>query len=511
MASVNAALPNRRLARFTQSFSIRSFADGLNLLAWDRSGDYWNVTVDALGGVDKRLGYATYNGTAYTTALTRNGFFWESGGKLIVQCGTGLFTDTATTSHHTFTTDDRVGFADFAGTLYVTHPIDGLYSSADGSTYTAVTGAPVGSTLVAWQNRLLSAGDPGAPTKVSACKAGDATVWTTGAGEGWTNDLDEKDHAAVLRLIGTTGHDLAVGDPSLLVLKQNSAYRIYDSALGAYQTVDTAVGCASGLAAVALFGRVWVIHPTGIYSTDALSPMRLESALLAPLFDPTQVAYDQAALWAAGAKHDHLFFSLPRAGQTANNLTLEFSPVQKWIVPAGDAAAWYATYTKQTEKLYGGSPSVNGQVYEFRTGGDDDGSSIASWFQTPWFEPAGGVDVEIQRLRVRARGTFNLYVRKNYENTGGDLYRVDLPDTSDVWDGSGDVWDGMGDSWDSSPVQEYQDVNGVGRCRAVAFRVEETSTLASTAPQIFASGSAPEIGGWGLNAVDGDFTPVASR
>jgi hypothetical protein len=488
---------------------IRNFSGGENLrdaqgeLAPNETPDAWNVTLDERGGVSKRLGFQKYNSSVYdATAKVTNMFYSGVLQKLVVQCGASVYLDTSTTLFKTFTTSARVGFADFNGKLYIVHPVDGLFES-DGTVVgtTHVAASPVGVAIYPSQNRLLMV--DGTTSTLRASKIGDATDWTTGAGHGWTNQIREKDNEPLVAIGSSAGVDV-FGRPGVLIFKRRSTYRVYDfsdATGGAYETIDPAVGAASSLSVVSFDNRTIVLSERGVFWTDGTSPLKQVTSTWAPLFTPQQVAYDQIDKWCAGWRGDRVYMSLPRAGSSTNDLSIEYHPEQGWLVPGSDAAGAYATYQKNDQKLLAAAPSTNGQVYEKFKGGSDDGAPIASWFQTRWFEPNAGYKTRMRKLRVIGRGNFDLYLRKDYELANGKHLSVAITGDAGVYDAPGSVYD-TDDSYGPLKSQEYQDFKSLGVCRAVSFRVEETSTVVSTGLQLFGTGTAPEIGAWSLYGLD---------
>jgi hypothetical protein len=417
-----------RSTRYVRTLRMRNFSGGLNLrdvepeLATNESPDLWNVTLDERGVVQKRLGFIKSNPVAHNASKVTNVFYWASGQNKITQSGTQLYKDDSVVSFKTFTTTERCGFADFNGKLYFIHPTDGLFNY-DGAAVTAVAGvgAPKGTCLAAWQNYLLAAGDPGAKSTLYRSKLADGTVWDTAAGAA-TNQLREKDQEAIVALAGGASGDI-IGRPSLIVCKRRSTYRVYDSGTLAYQTLDWVVGAASALSVVNHeSGRTIILSERGIFWTSGATPLEPASKQLQPIWADSQLAYDQQDLWCAGFKGTRVRFSLCRAGSTVNDLALEYHPLEGWITAGSNAMSCYASYQKNAEKLLGGSPTVNGQVYELDRGGSDDGASIASRFQTRWYEPAEGFLVSMLRGRVIGRGAFTLY-RAAREQLHGDPER----------------------------------------------------------------------------------------
>lgn len=482
---------------------IRDFSGGLNLreappeLAPNESPDLWNVTLDERGGVAKRRGYS-------------------------------LVTSTTSTKRKTFTTSDRVGLCEYNGQVWAIHPVDGVFRSTDGITWTAVAGSPKGDSITPWQNRLV-ANDYVNQTRINASKVGDGTDWTTGVGAGWTNEIREnpRDGSRVLSVASASGVDV-IGRAGLIACKRDSTYRINDSNTGAYQTLDANVGAASSAAVTTLFGRTIILSRAGIFWTDGSRELVKASARVDPLFTPTALAMDQLDLCAAGSYGDRCYFSLPRAGQTANDLALEYHPLEGWITAGSNAATCYGTNTATSlfysglstaqtfiysqllgnyvvqdgDSLYLGVPNTN-NLYRQLTGGSDNGVAIASYFQSRWFEPNDGFFTRFRRAKLIGRGSFSFYTRADYSTGQGILRSVAINLGGFVWNDASSVWNNPGVLWGPGQYVDYSDsLLSLGTGRSVSFRVEETSSLSMTAPPLLGSGAGLEVGAWALAGID---------
>jgi hypothetical protein len=550
---------------FSGGLNVR---DAASQLGQNESPADSNVTLDERGGVAKRLGYVKYNTNAFNGSLANNGYYWPTGQNLITQCGTELFKDTAGASFKTFTTTSRCAMVDFTGLLFIIHPIDGLFSY-DGATVTALVGGPKGSCIANWQGKLWASADPSNKSRVYFSDAGNGVKWyaaqtttvgshtlpttpitvvsttgftasgnisvggqtvaytsltpttfagcTGGAGVIATgslvfqgaqnfNDIREKDTEPVVALSGASGLDVS-GRPGLLAFKQRSTYRIYDSTTGAYQTLDAQIGAASANAVTNGFQRTVAIGEAGIFWTDGVGPMRPASDKLQPLFNPSQIAYDKLDLFCAGFKGDRMYFSLARAGSTANDLMLEYHPLQGWIVANTNAASFYATYGKNDQKLYTGHPTTVGRVYEQLNGGSDDGAAIVSYWQSRWIEPTAGHPVRIVRARINGRGAANINMLRDYETSTFESLAFNLATTTGVlYDAPGSVYDTSLYAT-ASAYQATQDFPQPGVVTAIAVQIAETSTSVQTGLSII-GGAAPTVGAWGIYGIDFSYVPL---
>lgn len=494
---------------FQRELGMTDFSGGLNRrdspseLANNETPYCSNVTLNERGGVEKRLGNAKKNPVAYTTSSPpQNEFVW--GAIRITQCGADLFKNDTVASVQTFSTSARVGFAAFGTAVYAIHPADGIYSSTDAVTWTAVSGSPKGTVLEPWQNRMLAGGDPSASSRLYASAIGDATDWATGTGHGWFNDIKEHDSEPLVAIKSASGIDIA-GKPGVIVCKGQSSYRVNDPDTGAYQTISTTVGAASAISVVNLYNETFILSTSGIYQTNGVNALTLASSKLQPLFTPSEIAFDKASLYCAGRKGDRVHFSLPRAGSTANDLHLEYHPAMGWIVPHTDAASCYATDTLNGEALYAGSPTVHGQVYTVGVGGSDDGAAISCIFQTKWIAPSGGIECRFRRLRVFSRGNFNLYVKRDFDVGQGDQNEVDSNSGGAAW--SIGKW--AVDTWGRNVYESSQDFWSLGTGQFVSFVFTETSTLTATAPPLIGVGSAPVVGAFAVYGLAVQYIPLS--
>ena len=496
------------LRYFLGELQFRDFSGGLNIrdaapeLAANESPDLWNITLDERGAIGKRLGYTKYNSSAFGLSLTSAGDYWASGQNQITQAGTGLYKDTTTTPFKTFSTPDACGMADFKGLLIIVHPVDGMFKY-DGTTVTALGAGPKGNCILTWQNKLWVSGDPAAKSRVYFSAAGDETSWPG------TNfvDLREKDQEAVTALAGASGIDV-VGKPGMLAAKRRSLYRIYDSSTGAFQTLDTEIGCASPQSFTNGFQRTVLLSEKGIFWTDGVGPLRPASDKIAPLFDPVMVNFSKLDLWRAGAKGDRMYFSLCRAGSTANDLELEYHPLQGWIVANSCAASFYTTYRANDEKLYAGSPTVVGQVYQRFSGGSDDGTAITSRWQQRWVEPSSGHPARIGRVRIAGRGLFTAELFKDYQQTASESFTVDLRGTAAVYNDAAAIYDAAGVLYGPVNFQDTQDYAMNEVIKAFSLRFTETSSGTSAGLQILGTGATPTIGAFGAYGLFYTYRPL---
>lgn len=495
--------------RFPQSARLDSFVGGPNPrdaaspseLAGNELVESRNVTYDERGGASSRLGHVKYNGTAYGVDLIQNEFWSPLLGTKIVNAGAKLYKGTSNTVRKTFSTAERVTFTELTTKIVACHPTDGLFTSTDGVTWTAVVDAdaPKGTCVATWENKVWVGRPDGS---VMWSNAGDPTAWTATD----FNDIWTKDTQPIVALHIASGQDI-LGRPLLYVFKNDSWYVITDSTTGAYSVVDATVGAASNIAVVGVGPYVYALGRRGIYrASGAQIGATNMSDKYAPLWDAAQTNLSQLPLWCAGRRKNRALFSLPRSGSTANDLSLELHTEQGWIGSGTNAMSCYSMSTGAAEETYGGSPSVAGQSYQLFSGGTDDGAAIVGWLQTRWMDLLGGYKASVLHLHVRGRGVGTVQLRKDYHETG-DTIPIDMSETGSVSYDTGVLYD-SGATYDASSDEPTATIYGVGAARQLSLRFDFTTSTTTAAPVLLGAGSAPQVGSFAVFLVEAMFTRI---
>jgi len=509
-----------RQLRNAYVIDLPELSGGLNVrdlateLSAGESPDLLNVVFDERGGVQKRLGYTKWNASAAANPVTL--MYWSSvAGKLLhyTQADGKLYSDPGTgvlTLRRTWTSGSAIGITDFAGKVYAIHPVDGLFSSSDGVTWTAVTATsgtvPKGSILAAWQNKLWVAGDSADPTNLYFCSAGDPTKWSSAAPDtGGNNHIREGNDFPIVCLFGAGGVDQQT-KPSLLVGKRSggagSLHRVTDAATGDYVTLDQTVGPAGPNAITSLYGRVYFVSTSGIFETDGFATGAVPvGAVLEPLFRPDRLDYTKAAGFCAVTDRDRVRFDVATSGASGNDTVFEYYPLLRAFTKRSDASACYANYKASGATLLGASPSATGQIYQLNTGGSDDGTAIQSYYLSSIFEPLAGYQARLQRVRLKARAaSLTVTCLSDFNSTGA-------PETIEAGQGDGFVWGtgawGTG-AWGSGSLPEdYAELWPRLYGRAFQLRFDETSTTSDT------DANGLTIGAWALAGLSLSFNQLS--
>jgi hypothetical protein len=486
MAAVKEKIRDTLLERFDGGLNAR---DDYSQLQPNETPNCLNVTLDQRGGAVKRLGHSKVNGSAMV-GNAKDGFYWESQQLAVLQIGASLYktSDFVTiTLFQTLSTSALVGLCEFNGELVIAHPVDGVYTYTGAGAPTSRSATAKGSICLAWQNKVWVTADPGNRSRVWWSNLGDSHTWTTGTD---FVDLRDKDDSIVVAAGLGQGMDIA-GRPGLCVFKDSSAYRINNSTTGAYTTIDNRHGCAGPLAVTSLFGKIAVVNKFGLFTTDGTTELVPVSPKLQPLFRAGYLNLSALSGACAGVGQDRMFFSIPIAGSTTNNLELEYHPLQGWIVPHDYAAGFYMNWEKNDFQLYKGHPST-AYVYKAFSGGSDDGAAISCRFQTSWVIPYGGYRATFHRCRVKGRGTnVAAYTLLDFTAGQGELqdYTIDL---------GGFTWNSFtwndGSMWGPSTYEDYADLWRLGVGKAVSLMFKESSTSTTNAPKLLDQGTAPAQG-----------------
>ena len=515
-------MATRTRGRVYADVTVGDFSGGLNVrdalteLAPNESPDLWNVTTDERGGIRKRLGYSKWNASAAANLIT---YHYESSvvslilhyskadGKLYSDPGTGVLT-----LRKTFTANGRLSIVDFAGVVYAIHSADGLWKSTDGTSWSALVATsgslPTGDQLAVWQNKLWVASSTSNLLSFSA--PGDATKWASGDDAG-SNYIREGNDFPIVCLYGAAGADYQT-NPSLIVGKrsgaQGSVHRVIDAATADYVTIDQAVGPGGPGSITSLYGVLYIISPTGAYSTDGQSALVPAGQKIAPLFDPNHLDYSQASGFVAGRQNGRVFFSVARVGSTGNDLCLEYDPLSHAFTARSDAMAWYSSYGATGDVLLGSSSSVTGQVYKLNdTVGSDDGAAITSWFLTKVFEPAGRYEARLQHIRAVGTGDdLTLSAIKDFDTSG--VQKVVSLGTTDGFEWDSDGWDDPDVGWGNQTLEGYADFRPRIRGRAFQFRVDESSTATALQSPLLESTNPLTVGAWAVYGLTLSFTPL---
>jgi hypothetical protein len=495
------SIETRPARRSLQQLGLSEFTGGWNTVAADsllrnnESANMLNFTMDEMGALTKRLGFQLLSTAPGQITMM---FWWDTKKRLIAQVGATLhYSDAPNFSTWTEFLDlggayyDRMAMCDFQGNLVIVHPAFGVYIW-DGFTPAAglVSGSPKGFCCAVWQNKVWVAGDYDLPTRFWASNAGRADLWTIDKDY---NEAREKDNAPITAMGSGQGMD-DLGRPSLMLLKKNWWGRVNDpksgTTFGQYTTLHNDAG-ASGPGAVTSSpeGLLYAIHAHGIYATDGRSQPAYLSKNIENLFATNNLDFAQQHHWVAGRWRDRVVFGVTTHGHSTPNLLLEHHPAMGWIVPHSIPCTALAVYDNDGDRRLFVSDPVNGNIYSLFKGWSDNGADISAHYETPWIPLGDGYLSRLRRVRVDARGLFNLYTRGDYSTDPGRLnvYDGDLPS----------IW--------SSREHPFDDFYSHGVMKTVKFRVEETSQTAAYGRSLLSDGTQPEIGSMALYGLLLDF------
>ena len=470
--------------------------------SWPFNSAVWNGSIDEIAVFESILSGATilaiYNAgvTANASSPVINDYYSPLLGGFLTQAGKDLYFSGS--SRHTFSTTGCLTFAELGGKVIVGHPVDGLWYSTDGVSWTHITSANAPATancICTWMSKLFVGMSDGT---VHWSAASDPTTWAAND----FNAIWTKDQKPIVALAVGSGQDIQ-GRPGLLAFKQESVYRINDSGTGAYTVVDTSHGAAGPKAVVGVGARVCWIGKGGIWwwREDQASPVNA-SDLLRPLWRNEQLSFSNQSGWAAGRRLNRAYFSCSSLTSNINDIAIELHPDEEWVALRSDAMTCYSI--DASELTYGGSTTALGQMYQLDIGGLDDGNPISGWFQTRWIIPNAGFQAQVWQIRLNGRGSGTLEFRKDYKSTGSD-YSFNFLSGGFKYD-NGVLYD-AGNVYVDVATAASESFAGLGTCREFSLRLSFTTTSTASGRQI---GTSPvtQLGAFGLYGAEILFVPL---
>lgn len=256
------------------------------------------------------------------------------------------------TAVKTFTTNGDIQIVEFAGLLVLVHAVDGVFTSTDGTTWTNRSTTVKGTIINTWQNKCWVAGDSSNPSRVWWCNAGDATTWTTATDFVDIREVNDRSVSA----LGVAGGMDVVGRGGLLVFKNESAYRIYSSATGAYTTIDAGRGAGGALAVTAAQGYVYCANQWGVYRMDG-DKVTTISDPVRPGWETGRETSGPVLAWSAW---DRVYFSNTAGDAAARKLHWELIPERgAWFPHGFNTAAGSYTQPLSVARYGRGASTTN--------------------------------------------------------------------------------------------------------------------------------------------------------
>lgn len=344
--------------------------------------DCLNVYSDLRGALCKRHGYTllSQDGTdpvqtiwAYNKLKADGSFdryLLKAAGTTVrayTSVGGGTWSNVATG----LTAGKRFGAAEANNKSYFANGADGL-KQWDGTTLTAVSGAPAGTWLLVWhRNRMYAA--TGKSSRLYFSDLGDPTSWPV------LNfldfDVDDGDRITAL----------AEGpDGSLVIFKETSRHVLRGTGPGSYtsHSVRDGIGCVSHWATAQVAdekgssSELAFLSREGVYLTDGT-----KKTLISDAITPDVRVWPQEYLHLSSLAYynQHLHVSLPNGRyDTANTYIWAWDVRGKgwwpWTIPASHLFVWY---TGTARMLLAGSPAT-GRIHTLWDGYNDNGAAINS-------------------------------------------------------------------------------------------------------------------------------------
>jgi hypothetical protein len=280
-----------------------------------------------------------------------------------------------------------------------------VLSKYDGATWTSFGAATTTGAVLAVQpndNRLVIGGASSITSRVLFSNVGDAETYAT---DNWV-DLHPNDGQQI-RMMVSWGNDLFVFKDTKFFIFYGNSVDGTGAPIFNYRAVDTGIGCRSFYAACAARDGVYFIHSDGVYRTTGGAP-ELVSAALQPYFDqgsngfftPSQAA--SGVTWRIHAGSDRLY--VYQHG-TTDLFVMDFQTREwtYWLMPVAILA--FLPLDEPGMALFVNS---TGQLYKIDVAfTDDDGTAIASHYQSGYATIADGRRARLRGARLEGSGTVN--------------------------------------------------------------------------------------------------------
>lgn len=370
----------------------------------NQAQDCLNVYTDLRGALVKRPGFVVFaqDGAAPISTfwaydkLNVDGSFTryllKAAGTTVRAWNGAAWSDVATA----LTSGLRFGYAEANNKAYFANGTDGL-KQWDGTTLTAIAGAPAGIQGIAWHSNRMY-GVTGKSSRLYFSDLGDPTSWPVLNFMDF--DVDDGDRITGIR---------PLPDGALFVAKEHSRHLLRGTGPGSYtsRSFRDGVGCVShwAIAHVPEINQLVFLDRDGVYTTDGV-----QVHLISDLITPDIRAWSQATLQLATmAYHNfHLHLAVPTgSGATANTMTYVWDARAKGWWPWSITASHFLQYFDgSSEMLLAGDP-VTGNLYKLWTGDNDNGAAIYGWWKGR--DDSAGDSTRHKRYK-RAFGTEKAYL-----------------------------------------------------------------------------------------------------
>jgi hypothetical protein len=389
-------------------------------LGWSGAVDCRNVEFDQAGTVRTRPGYDQVFATATAGAqwlemLPENTPAGGSAGSRLVVLGTDYRLVNGSTHANIGSASMTVGATpgcQFGDRLYWIDLITNVYYYDVSSAGVATAALPSsGTRFIAadrLERRLLAADSTtvyfSAPGAYDFLAANSLQLVETGDSEitamvAWDNDV----------YVLTTGRIFVLSGTSTTA----TGAAIYN-----YRVIDTPIGCDYQYAACAGPDGVYFVSEGGVYRTTGGTPELVSgairsdhSSIVGPLGDPATELWriraggDRLYFWESGTAF--IFMYDVRNGQwTLWNFGVNVDDICANPNPGSDLREFYFI-------------NPTGQIYKFGPDySDDDGTAIASYYQTGFQDLAGGATTRVKGYHLEGSGTVSHAIGVNYGTPG---------------------------------------------------------------------------------------------
>lgn len=393
---------------------LGNFAGGVNLrvdpelLAPNEAVTLDNFYIDPVGKLTKRSGYVKFNTTPITgTPIIQNlyrfykedrvtRYFLAAAGTAIYRADEGAGTWTAAHSGLS-ATDEETHFATLYDRCFIANGVDVMLHTLDATTFSqAFTGTapPILRYIIAFRDRVWGAGNAVWPNYLFYSEAGDPQDWMAPGGLTGTvldNSVVTASGEAITGVAELRGY--------VLVFTANSVQRLIASGARTnwyFSMISGRSGAMSQksiqeVSTPAAGNILMFIGKDNVYGTDGntVFPMADKLDNDSPTSSLIKRINKTIAAGNPAICYDNKYrLSVGIDGSATENHELVYDAMRDaWSTTSGIGARCYCAFLGEGEnrRLFFGSSSADGLVYELEQGTNDDGTAIEATYLSPKF------------------------------------------------------------------------------------------------------------------------------
>jgi hypothetical protein len=232
----------------------------------------------------------------------------------------------------------------------------------------------------------------------------------------------------------------------VFVFKETRFFVVYGTSVDSegkpifnYRPVEAGVGLASPRAVCVHPSGVYFMSRSGVYRTNGQEPELVSSLIepiwsgdISPFYTGGTLAQGSITNCAMTAHEERIYLSFP--SESANDRTLVCDPRFEWWSLLSLPASCLASFriSSAPELVFGYASGDNKVARHSSAYTNDDGSAIASYWRSGWFD-LGSPDVKkLRASKVWGSGVAQMGLAVDFEQGTGSLVTLEMEDESGV-------------------------------------------------------------------------------